>query len=205
MKTIYDAVSMAIPTEELMGAAQKFLLHSGSHRDVVPGKNIVSPQFGSSDLLFVNHGKTRLTVARLNDTEDIEKFIVLSMSYYVWLKESVTVGEIFSSGKIEMDMYLFSHDFSPAVFYLMHQLAAQQEIHLIKYHILQVEGLDEPGIYFQRLAHRGFAQDTPLTLDTHQEAALPGEEEAKETSDTLEISPEELSEFNRLEERYLSS
>jgi len=204
VKTIYDAVSTAIPREELIDAAKKFLLRSGSRQDVVLGKNIASPQFGSSDLLFVDHGKTHLTVARLNDAEDIEKFIISSMSYYVWLKDFVTVGEIFSSGKTEMDMYLFSHDFSTAVSYLMHALATQLEIYLIKYHILQVEDLDEPGIYFQRLAPKDLGQDRPLTLDTQQEAALPREEEEKETSDALEISAEELSEFNRLEERYLS-
>jgi hypothetical protein len=203
MKTIYDAISTAIPREELMEAAKKFLLHSGSHQDVVLGKNIASPEFGSSDLLFVNQGKTHLTVARLNDTEDIERFIISSMSYYVWLKDFVTVGEIFSSGKIEMDLYLFSHDFSAAISYLMHHLATQLEIYLIKYHILQVEGLDEPGIYFQRLTPEDLAQDRPLTLDTRQEAALPKEE--KETSDTVvDISTQELSEFNRLKEHYLS-
>jgi hypothetical protein len=203
VKIINDAVSTAIPTEELMDAAKKFLLHSGSHQDGVLGKNIASPQFGSSDLLFVNQGKTHLTVARLNDTEDIERFIISSMSYYVWLKDFVTVGEIFSSGKIEMDLYLFSHDFSTTVSYLMHHLATQLEIYLIKYHILQVEGLDEPGIYFQRLTPEDLAQDRPLTLDTRQEAALPKEEE--ETSDTVvDISTQELSEFNRLKEHYLS-
>jgi hypothetical protein len=203
VKKIYDAVSTAIPREELMDAAKEFLLRSGSHQDVVLGKNITSPQFGSSDLLFVNHGKTHLTVARLNDTEDIERFIISSMSYYVWLKDFVTVGEIFSSGKIEMDLYLFSHDFSAAISYLMHHLATNLEIYLIKYHILQVEGLDEPGIYFQRLTPEDLAQDRPLTLDTRQEAALPKEE--KETSDTVvDISTQELSEFNRLKERYLS-
>jgi hypothetical protein len=125
------------------------------------------------------------------------------MSYYVWLKDFVTVGEIFSSGKIEMDLYLFSHDFSAAISYLMHHLATQLEIYLIKYHILQVEGLDEPGIYFQRLTPKDLAQDRPLTLDTRQEAALPKEE--KETSDTVvDISTQELSEFNRLKEHYLS-
>jgi hypothetical protein len=203
VKIINDAVSTAIPREELMDAAKKFLLHSGSHQDVVLGKNIASPRFGSSDLLFVNQGKTHLTVARLNDTEDIERFIISSMSYYVWLKDFVTVGEIFSSGKIEMDLYLFSHDFSAAISYLMHHLATQLEIYLIKYHILQVEGLDEPGIYFQRLTPEDLAQDRPLTLDTRQETALP--EEEKETSDTVvDISTQELSEFNRLKEHYLS-
>lgn len=203
MKTIYDAVSMAIPTEELMDAAKKFLLHSGSRQDVVLGNNIASPQFGSSDLLFVNHGKTHLTVARLSDTEDTEKFVISAMSYYVWLKDLVTASEILSNGKIEIDMYLFSHDFSAAISYLMHALATKLEIYLIKYHILQVEGLDEPGIYFQRLTPKDLAQDRPLKLNTRQEAALPKEE--KETPDTLvDLSSQELSEFNRLKERYLS-
>ena len=203
VKIINDAVSMAIPREELMDAAKKFLLHSGSHQDVVLGKNIASPQFGSSDLSFVNQGKTHLTVARLNDAEAIEKFIISSMSYYVWLKDLVTASEILSNGKMEIDMYLFSHDFSAAISYLMHHLATQLEIYLIKYHILQVEGLDEPGIYFQRLTLKDLAQDRPLTLDTRQEAALPKEE--KETSDAVvDISTQELSEFNRLKERYLS-
>ena len=203
LKIVNDAVSTAIPREELMEAAKKFLLHSGSHQDVVLGKNIASPQFGSSDLSFVNQGKTHLTVARLNDAEAIEKFIISSMSYYVWLKDLVTASEILSNGKMEIDMYLFSHDFSAAISYLMHHLATQLEIYLIKYHILQVEGLDEPGIYFQRLTLKDVAQDRPLTLDTRQEAALPKEE--KETSDAVvDISTQELSEFNRLKERYLS-
>ena len=203
LKIVNDAVSTAIPREELMEAAKKFLLHSGSHQDVVLGKNIASPQFGSSDLLFVNQGKTHLTVARLNDAEAIEKFIISSMSYYVWLKELVTASEILSNGKMEIEMYLFSDDFSAAISYLMHHLATQLEIYLIKYHILQVEGLDEPGIYFQRLTLKDLAQDRPLTLDTRQEAALPKEE--KETSDAVvDISTQELSEFNRLKERYLS-
>ena len=203
LKIVNDAVSTAIPREELMEAAKKFLLHSGSHQDVVLGKNIASPQFGSSDLSFVNQGKTHLTVARLNDAEAIEKFIISSMSYYVWLKDLVTASEILSNGKMEIDMYLFSHDFSAAISYLMHHLATQLEIYLIKYHILQVEGLDEPGIYFQRLTLKDLAQDRPLTLDTRQEAALPKEE--KETSDAVvDISTQELSEFNRLKERYLS-
>jgi hypothetical protein len=205
VKIINDAVSMAIPREELMDAARKFLLDSGSRQDVVLGKNIASPQFGSSDLSFVNQGKTHLTVARLNDAQDIERFIISSMSYYVWLKELVTASEILSNGKMEIDMYLFSHDFSAAISYLMHHLARKLDIYLIKYKILQVEGLDEPGIYFQRLTPEDLAQDRPLTLDTRQEAALPGEEEEKETSGTVvDISTQELSEFNRLKERYLS-
>jgi len=201
VKTIYDAVSTAIPKEELMDAAKQFLLRSGDRQDAVLGDNIASPHFGSSDLLFVNHGKTHVTVAKLNDTVEAEKFIISSMSYYVWLKDLVTATEILSNGKTEIDMYLFSHDFSASISHLMHHLATTLDIYLIKYDILQVEGLDEPGIYFQHLSPEDIARDRPLNRNTRQQEALPTEEE--ETSDPLELSAEELSEFNRLEERYL--
>jgi len=201
VKIIYDAVSTAIPQEELTDAAKNFLLHSGSHKDLVLGDNIASPQFGSSDLLFANQGKTHLTVARLSDTEATESFVMSAMSYYFWLKDLVTATEILSNGKIEIDMYLFSHDFSASISHLMHHLATTLDIYLIKYDILQVEGLDEPGIYFQHLSPEDIARDRPLNRNTRQQEALPTEEE--ETSDPLELSAEELSEFNRLEERYL--
>jgi len=202
VKIINDAVSTALPQEELMDAAKRFLLHSGSREDLVLGDNIASPQFGSSDLLFVSQEKTHLTVARLNDTEDTEKFVISAMSYYVWLKDLVTASEILSNGKIEIDMYLFSHDFSAAISYLMHHLATKLDIYLIKYNILQVEGLDEPGIYYQRLTAEDLAKNRSFKRDEQKEEALPTEEQ--ETSDTLEISAEELGEFNRLQERYLS-
>jgi len=202
LKIVNDAVSTAIPQEELMDAAKHFLLHSGSHKDLVLGDNIASPQFGSSDLLFVNQGKTHLTVARLRDTEDTEKFVISAMSYYIWLKDLVTASEILSNGKIDIDMYLFSHDFSAAVSCLMHHLATKLDIYLIKYKILQVEGLDEPGIYFQRLTPEDLAKNRSFKGVEQREEALPREEQ--ETSDMLEISDEELSEFNRLQERYLS-
>ena len=54
LKTTYEAVSIAITRKELLDAVRNFLLHSGSHKDVVLADNIYSPKFGSSDLLFVN-------------------------------------------------------------------------------------------------------------------------------------------------------
>jgi hypothetical protein len=202
LKIVNDAVSTAIPQEELMDAAKHFLLHSGSQKDLVLGDNIASPQFGSSDLLFVNPGKTHLTVARLRDTEDTEKFVISAVSYYVWLKDLVTASEILSNGKVDIDMYLFSHDFPPAISCLMDHLATKLDIYLIKYKILQVEGLDEPGIYFKPLTREDLAKNRSFERNEQKVEALPREEE--ETSDTLEISDEELSEFNRLQERYLS-
>ncbi|MBE9581474.1 MAG: hypothetical protein IMF18_07635 [Proteobacteria bacterium] len=200
-KTVYDAVSTAIPRDELVDAAKKFLMHSDSNKDLVLADNIESPQFGSSDLLFLNGAKTRLRVARINDTRDTEKFIVSSMSYYWWLEQSLTISEAFHNRKTGLDMYLFSNDFSAAIEYVMDNLGRKFNVHLLKYNILQVEGLDEPAIYFQRMTPRDLAQDVPAEKHNSQEEAPPTEE--TETSDALEISAPELEEFYRLKEHYL--
>lgn len=201
VKTTYEAVSIAIPRKELLDAARKFLLHSGSHKDVVIVDNIYSPKFGSSDLLFANKARTNLTVARLNDREDSEKFIISSISYYFWLKEFVTVSEVFFNGKSELDMYLFSHDFSVATRYLMDNLTRKLKVYPIRYNILQVEGLNEPAIYFQHITLRDPAQDNPVTKERQEEKAVLTEE--KEGSASLKISAQELKEFDRLKELYL--
>ncbi|MGD8758307.1 MAG: hypothetical protein PVH78_05490 [Deltaproteobacteria bacterium] len=202
LKIINDAVSTAIPQEELMDAAKNFLLQSGFHQDLVLADNIASPHFGSSDLLLVNPGKTQLTVARFRDTEDAEGFVIPAMAYYVWLKDLVTASELLSHGKIDIAMYLFSHNFSAAIPYLMDHVASKLDIHLVKYHILKVEGLDEPGIYFQPVTPQILGKNMSSERHEEKEEAMAREEE--ETSDTLDISAEELSEFNRLQERYLS-
>jgi len=202
VKIINDAVSTAIPQEELMKAAKNFLLQSGSDQDLVSADNIASPHFGSSDLLLVNPEKTHLTVARFRDTEDAEGFVIPAMAYYVWLKDLVTASEWLSHGKMDIAMYLFSHNFSAAIPYLMDHVASTLDIHLVKYHVLKVEGLDEPGIYFQALPPSILGTNTSSERHETKVAAVAGEEE--DTSDALEISAEELSEFNRLQERYLS-
>ena len=201
VKTTYEAVSITIQRKELLDAARNFLLHSGSHKDVVLVDNIYSPKFGSSDLLFVNKARTNLTVARLNDHEDCERFIISSMSYYFWLKESITVSKVFFNGKSELDMYLFSHDFSATVRYLMDNLTGKLKVYPIKYNILQVEGLNEPAIYFQHMTLRDHAQDKPVKKERQEEKAVLTEE--KEGSASLKISPQELREFDRLKELYL--
>ena len=201
VRTTYEAVSIAIPRKELLDAAKKFLLHSESHKDVVLVDNIYSPKFGSSDLLFVNKARTNLTVARLNDREDSEKFIISSISYYFWLKEFVTVSEVFFNGKSELDMYLFSNDFSAAIRYLMDNLTRKLNAYPIKYSILQVEDLNEPAIYFQHMSLRDHAQDKPVKKERREEKAVLTEEQ--EGSASLKISPQELREFDRLKELYL--
>ena len=73
VKTIYRAASMVIPRAELVETAKRFLVNSGSCKDVVLADNIRSPKFGSSDLLFVNSTKTNLTAARLEMMEKVVK------------------------------------------------------------------------------------------------------------------------------------
>jgi hypothetical protein len=201
LKTTYEAVSIAITRKELLDAVRDFLLHSGSHEDVVLADNIYSPKFGSSDLLFVNKARTTLTVARLNDQEDCEKFIISSISYYFWLKEFITVSEAFLNGKSELDMYLFSHDFSAAIRYLMDNLTGKLKVYPIKYNILQVEDLTEPAIYFQHMTLRDPTQDKPVKKERQEEKAVLTQE--KQGSASLKISAQESREFDRLKELYL--
>lgn len=181
LKATYEALSLAIPKQELVSAAKRFLLDSDSNRDLILLDNIDSPKFGSSDLLFINKAKTDLTLARLNDRADCERFVISAISYYFWLNESIRVDEILFDRKSRLEMYLFSPDFSPAICYLVDNLSKKYGVHLVKYNIFQVEDLDEPAINFQHITLKGPAQDKP----------------------TSNISPQELSEFYRLKEHYL--
>jgi len=162
--------------------------------------NIYSPKFGSSDLLFVNKAKTNLTVGKLNDSTDGENFIISSIAYYLWLKEFITVSEVFLNGKFGLDMYLFSHDFSAASCYLMDNLTRELKVHPIKYKILQVEGVDEPALYFQHMTPKDHGEEKRVNKERREEEVLT---EEKESSGALRISDEELREFDRLKELYL--
>jgi hypothetical protein len=201
VKTTYETLSITIPRKELLDAARKFLLHSGLNNDFVLVDNIYSPKFGSSDLLFMNRAKTNLTVARLNDRKEGEDFIISSISYYFWLKEFITVNEVFFNAKGGLDMYLFSHDFSVPIRYLMDNMSRKLMVYAIKYNILQVEGLNEPAIYFQHITPKNHAQDKPLKKERQEGKVILTED--KERSAALKISPQELTEFDRLRELYL--
>jgi hypothetical protein len=151
-KTIYEAASIVIPKKELVDAAKKFLQHSAPPKELILVDNIYSPNFGSSDLLFTNQTKTNLTAAKLKDRnsgEDCGKFIISSISYYFWLRQFVTLSDVFLDEKCGLDMYLFSDDFSASIRYLIHHLSRRSKIFLIKYNILQDEDLEEPAVYFQ--------------------------------------------------------
>ena len=201
VQTAYETVSIVIPRKELLDAAKSFLLCFGSDKDLILVDNIYSPKFGSSDLLLVNKAKTNLTVGRLNDREEGENFIIASISYYFWLKEFITISEVLFNNKCGVDMYLFSHDFSAASCYLMDNLTRKLNVYPIKYNILQIEGLNEPAIYFQHIAPQEHAQNKPVKKEDNEDKAVSTEE--KEGSAVLKISAQELREFDRLTELYL--
>jgi hypothetical protein len=206
LKTIYQTTSLMIPREELTEAAKEFLVNSGLCKALIPADNIRSPKFGVSDLLFVNSGRTTLTVVRLNGRnygESCEKFIISSISYYFWLRQFITVSEVCFSGKCKLEMYLFSDGFSAPVLYLIDNLPNESplHLHLIKYNVLDGEGLDEPAIYFQHMSSEDHPQDSAIKNDGVLEA--PRMPKDKEAANDVEISPQELHEFNRLKALYL--
>lgn len=200
LKITCDADSIPIPKKELVDAAKRFLLHSDSNKDLILLENINSLKFGSSDLLFINEAKTNLTVAKLSNRESSDKFVISSISYCFWLIECLTAGEVFLNGKTGWDMYLFSHEFSAAICYLVDNLSQELPIHLVKYHILHVEDLDEPAIHFQCLNFKDPIQDEPEKNGLAGPILLTGK---KERSTPFEISPQELSEFHQLKQHYL--
>jgi hypothetical protein len=206
LKTIYQTTSLLIPREELTEAAKEFLVNSGLCKDFIPADNIRSPKFGVSDLLFVNSGRTTLTVVRLNGRnygESCEKFIISSISYYFWLRQFITVSEVCFSGKCKLEMYLFSDGFSAPVRYLIDNLPNKSHLHLhlIKYDVLHGERLDEPAIYFQHMSPEDHPQDGTMKSNGALEA--PPLSETSEAAKDVEISPQELHEFNRLKALYL--
>ncbi|UCD87847.1 MAG: hypothetical protein JSV01_08945 [Desulfobacterales bacterium] len=200
LKTTYEADFVAIPKEELVDAAKRFLLQSHSDEDLILLENINSLKFGSSDLLFINKPKTNLTVAKLSNRESSEKFFISSISYCFWLAECITAGKVFFNGKTGWDMYLFSHEFSAAICYLVDNLSQELPIHLVKYYMIHLEDLDEPAIYFQCLNFKDPIQDEPEKNRLAGPILLT---EKKARSTPFEISPQELSEFHQLKQHYL--
>ncbi|NVM21115.1 MAG: hypothetical protein HWN68_04985 [Desulfobacterales bacterium] len=202
LKTTHEAASLTISKEELLVAAKNFLCHAEANKDLVLLDNVQSPKFGSSDLLFINKAKTKLAAIRLDNRGDCEKFIIASISYYLWFKELITIGETFFHGKSDLEMYLFSHDFSAAICCLMDSLAKEFRVYLVKYNILQVEDFDEPAIYFQHITLKDFPKDKlPPKKERWSEAIST---KGKELSTAVKISAQEFGEFNQLKKLYLA-
>jgi hypothetical protein len=200
LKMTHGAVSLAIPRMELLDAAKKFVLHSDANQDLVLVENVDSPKFGSSDLLFINGDRTNLTIGKLSDRESNETFVISSICYYFWLMECITAGRAFFNGKTRADMYLFSHEFSDPIRYLLDNLCQVYPIYLIQYHIINVENLDGPAIHFQHVNFKGRVQETleRTSLEGHILSA-----DKEERAVSQEISDQELREFHRLKEQYL--
>ena len=192
-----------IPREELVDAAKEFLRNCDPNGNLIALQSINSLDYGSSDLLLVNKAKVNLIAAKLRypkDKESGEKFVISSLCYYFWLREAITIGEVVLNAKTELEMFLFSHDFSSAIFYLVDNIVKEFPIHVVRYSVCRSEDLDEPEIYFHDLTFRGTAQEGPQKGNLEKRGALTG---ARETPIPIAISPQELGEFCRLRERYL--
>ncbi len=200
LKTTCEADFAAIPKEELVDAAKSFVLRSRADENFISAENVDSVKFGSSDLLFINQGKTNLTVVRVCYRENSAKFFISSICYGLWLMECITAGKILFDGKAGLNIYLFSHEFSAEIFYLVDNLSLTFPIYLVKYDMIHAEDLDEPAAHFQYLnlknpVHRESQRDRS------EGQALRAEKKARATP--LEISVQELSEFHRLRQHYL--
>ena len=200
LKMTHGALSLAIPRMELLDAAKKFVLHSDANQDLVLVENVDSPKFGSSDLLFINGDRTNLTIGKIGDTKRNERFVISSICYYFWLMECITAGRAFFNGKTRLNMYLFCHEFSDPIRYLLDNLCPVYPIYLIQYQIINVEDSDGPAIHFQHVNFEGRRQETPERISPEGRVLTPDEEERVVLH---EISDQELREFRRLKEQHL--
>jgi len=203
LKPTDEPILPLIPREDLVGAAKAFLLNSDPNSHFIALESINSLDYGSPDLLLVNKAKANLTAAKLRypeEQESSEKFVISSLCYYFWLREAITIGEVVLNVKTELEMFLFSHDFSSAIFYLVDNMVKEFPIHVVRYSVCRSENLDEPEIHFHDVTFRGTAQKGPQERNLEKRGALI---EAREKPIPTAISPQELGEFCRLRERYL--
>ncbi len=141
----------SVSKDQLVEAAGKFLLNLESYKDASIEENIASPKFGSSDLLLTNKAKTSIVCAKLNNGRNCEAFIVSAIAYYFWFREFLKVGQCFFNGKPRLEMYFFLDDLPAIVSHMLEKLRENVRVHLVKYNLLQVEGLKGPAIYFQHV------------------------------------------------------
>jgi hypothetical protein len=203
LKPVHEFPPPGITRKELVGAARAFLIQSNPTGELVPSQSITSLEYGSCDLLFVNRTNANLTAAKIRhagDQERVEKFVVSSLCYYFWLLESITIGEVVLRVKTQLDLYLFAPDFSSAIFYLVDNLIKDFPIHVVKYNRCDRDDVDAPTVHFQDVTFKGMGRRDPQRREPEGRKAVGAE---REEAVSPEISPQELSEFYRLGERYL--
>jgi hypothetical protein len=189
IRTAYENSSKAIPKEILVDAARRYLLNNELNEALMTVTNIDSHRAGSSNLLLVSEGKTKLVAAMFHDERTCRDFVKSSIAYYFWLEKSFSSGKILSDRPRILEMFLFSHAYPTATLFLMDELFEEFRIHLVEYKILQIEGSIDPVIFFRHMTPRDGRSEKPL--------------DNKRSKAEILLSREELMEFNRLKAHYL--
>ncbi len=202
-KETFSVKSLAVSKDKLVAPVSRYFL-SGRFLERLPEavENVVSPEFGSSDLLFLDEKNGEVTAVRINAGNDVEKFVVEALSYGLWLQEAVAVAAALFRRQWRLEVYLFSPDFTP-VRRLVQGLAGKIRTHLVEYELLPMEDRKEPVICFRE-------RELP-ELPAGAVAAGNGERESpggelplrESLIGSLGISEEELKEFERLKAQYL--
>jgi len=188
--------SPEIARKEIIAAVQKYLSPAAA---VVLQSSPVSALFGASDLFLVDKAANRIMAARIQADEGLEQFIISAISYFYWLQETWRAHRR-SGDAAEPEVYLFARDISAPTGYLVDKCCQALRLSLIQYHILQIEDLPEPAIFFQRRGPREYVGNMNQALA----ATAPSPARAPALSALLaEVSPQELQEFSRLKKSYL--
>jgi hypothetical protein len=201
VKAAYEDLSTVIPRKILANAARGFLLNHELNEALVPARNIDSQRFGSSDLVLVSEAENKLVVGMLNDGRACKEFLTSSIAYRFWLDNSLRASKVSSDRQKRVEMYLFSSECSSARLYLMDEVFEPFMIHMIEYRILQVQGSDDRIIFFRHMTSR---DDRSEKL--HQNK-IPHKDHlfvvGNARSGPVNLSTQELKEFNRLSAHYL--
>jgi len=187
MRLTREADAVKVSRKELAAAAKKFLLPPGTEKDVVQQEKMDSP-FGAVDLLFTNKAQASVTAVRIQEGAEHEKYILSSISCFFWLKDFFSSHRNHAAEIQELEMVLFAPVFSAAAVYLFEMLCSKFKIRPVKYHILHVEDLKDPAIFFQDIAGWNYMQSV-------NKESVAEEKEA--------VSARELQEFRRLKESYI--
>lgn len=199
LKSARKADVATVSSSALLAAAKSYLYRQGPCQDLVAVENMDSPQFGSSDLLFVNGTRTRIICARLSRMRHSEAFVVSAMAYYRWLRQSLGVGALFFGQEPALDMYLFANSFSPATTCVLNDWLDEDSLHLVSYDIWQVDGLSQPVARFRSVTPAPAARQKPARPNIREEPARVDKKHGE--ADPASLSLQQWETFQRLKER----